>query len=259
GNNDGTADRLQAQIVSLPDAVNGDYLTLEIDTPDCIPGNVRVETEESLPEQDSGYLFPQGLLGFEPGCAEADVRVHYHGISALSDNAYRAYEAPAAEDAVVWYGLPEAGIEAMSRDERIVVTARFTLKEEKTDGSGKIVHAGGLALNAGIVSLSAPAAVLENEGPVFVTVTRSGSAGAVSVGYAAAEDGANLETSAVANVDFTPADGVFSWTDGDKTEQTFVVEILDNDVADGNKTLMLSIDDDIAGEGADPGTVTVFL
>ncbi|MCP4701393.1 MAG: VWA domain-containing protein [Gammaproteobacteria bacterium] len=53
GNSDGTADRLQAQIVSLPDAAdNGDYLTLEIDTPDCIPGNVRVETEEVLPEQD---------------------------------------------------------------------------------------------------------------------------------------------------------------------------------------------------------------
>lgn len=63
-NRDGIPDRLQPNIVSLPNASNGEFLTL-LAPPGQILSGVHAVDPSTLPDPPSGLGFPFGLVGFE--------------------------------------------------------------------------------------------------------------------------------------------------------------------------------------------------
>ena len=72
----------------------------------------------------------------------------------------------------------------------------------------------------------------ENTGTVTITVTRTGgSDGAVSVGYATSDG------SATAGSDYITTNGTVNWADGDGTDKTFTVSIIDDSEVEGDETV----------------------
>jgi hypothetical protein len=75
----------------------------------------------------------------------------------------------------------------------------------------------------------------EAGGTATITVTRSGKAsGAVSIDYATSDGTATTG-------DYTPASGTLSWPDGDATDKTFAVTILDDAALEGPETVSLAL------------------
>ncbi len=90
-------------------------------------------------------------------------------------------------------------------------------------------------------ALTAP----ENGGPLTVSVNRvGGSAGAVSIDYAAASG------SATAGLDFTAVTGTLNWAAGDSAAKTFVVPILNDALIDPNETIALTLTNPTGGATA---------
>lgn len=84
--------------------------------------------------------------------------------------------------------------------------------------------------------------VEENALTVTITVTRTGgSDGAVTVDYAAV-DGTALD-----GADYNATSGTLSWIDGDSTDRTFEVEILDDDLDEDDETVALSLSSPTGG------------
>jgi hypothetical protein len=83
--------------------------------------------------------------------------------------------------------------------------------------------------------------VPEESGVAVVSVRRhQGSTGAVGVSWEAAPGTAT-------DADFVPATGVLEWADGDASEKTFEVELLDDDESEGLETVLLSLSDPTGG------------
>ncbi|ODB94043.1 hypothetical protein A3194_05095 [Candidatus Thiodiazotropha endoloripes] len=79
GNNDGTADSLQSNVSSLPDATGSGYLTLEVGGGCATAQAVAAVAIGSMPTADPfGYLYPYGLLELTLPCETADITVYYH-------------------------------------------------------------------------------------------------------------------------------------------------------------------------------------
>ncbi|MBV8881948.1 MAG: hypothetical protein JO332_18470, partial [Planctomycetaceae bacterium] len=73
-------------------------------------------------------------------------------------------------------------------------------------------------------------------GTVTVSITRvAGSAGIVGCTYT------TVNGTAVAGVDYTAASGTLSWTNGDAAAKSVVITILNDGVANGNKTFYLQL------------------
>jgi hypothetical protein len=84
---------------------------------------------------------------------------------------------------------------------------------------------------------SAAYTVGENAGKATVTAKRTGgNFGTVTTQYATVVGG-----TATAGTDFTSTSGVLSWGDGDSSDKTFTVPIIDNSVNAPNKTINLSL------------------
>ena len=100
----------------------------------------------------------------------------------------------------------------------------------------------------GQVQFSAAAySVKENAGTATITVTRSGgSASAVTVSYATGDG------SAIAGTDYTATSGTLTF-DAGVMSRTFTVPIADNPIADGNRSLSLTLS--TPGGGAKLGTL----
>ena len=78
--------------------------------------------------------------------------------------------------------------------------------------------------------------VAENIGTATITATRSGGAsGAVSVHYATSNG------TATASSDYSASAGTLTWADGDVSDKTFTIDILDDLIAEGNETVNLTI------------------
>jgi Leucine-rich repeat (LRR) protein len=102
---------------------------------------------------------------------------------------------------------------------------------------------------------SATYSVDEDAGQVTITVTRvDGSQGAVSVDYATSDD------TATAGSDYTESTGTLSWSDGDTSDKTFTVVILDDDTYEGDETVNLTLSN-VAGDATigDPGTAALII
>jgi plastocyanin len=107
--------------------------------------------------------------------------------------------------------------------------------------------------NPGSLSFSRSAySVPENGGHATITVQRSGgTAGAVTVHYATSDG------SGMAGTHYTATSGTLGWNDGDATDQTFDVPVLDDGVADGSHTVNLALSSPTGG--ATLGTAVAVL
>jgi hypothetical protein len=161
GNNDGTADSLQTNVTSLPDANGGGYLTLEV-TGGCASAQaVAAVTVASMPVSDPlGYLYPYGLLEFTLPCETADITVYYHvpGITSLVSSDYRKYgPVPPGGASASWYTLPSVVYGSANVGGATVLTASFSLADnvlgDDTGDDGTIVDQGGPGFPPGAHSI----------------------------------------------------------------------------------------------------------
>lgn len=84
--------------------------------------------------------------------------------------------------------------------------------------------------------------VIEEGGMAVITVERSrGEDGAVSIDYATADG------TAVDGADYSGVSGTLSWDDGDGSDRTFTVPILDDAEAEGVETVQLSLSNPTGG------------
>jgi Leucine-rich repeat (LRR) protein len=97
--------------------------------------------------------------------------------------------------------------------------------------------------------------VNENGGSVKITVTRvDGSDGAVSVDFATAND------TAKAGKDYIETEGTLNWDDGETDDQTFTVDIINDDNPEDNETFNLSLKKATGGATiGDPDTAVVTI
>lgn len=94
--------------------------------------------------------------------------------------------------------------------------------------------------------------VSENGGAATITVDRvGGSNGAVSVSYATSNG------TATAGADYTTASGTLNWADGDTASKTFTVPILDDNLAEGDETVNVTLTSPT--NGATLGTAAAVL
>jgi len=149
GNGDGIPDSKQTTVASLPAASGEGYLTVEISGCDQIE-EVGTYTYGSMGADDTGFIYPFGLVGFEIPCPSATVRVYYHGIASLEGYTYRKYgPTPGDWGISVWYTMPGLTFGTKLIGETIVPYVEFTLTEsalgDDTFGS-PIIDQGGIAL-----------------------------------------------------------------------------------------------------------------
>ncbi|MEN8219058.1 MAG: Calx-beta domain-containing protein [Pseudomonadota bacterium] len=99
---------------------------------------------------------------------------------------------------------------------------------------------------------SANYSVNENGGSVTITVNRvGGSSGPISVNYTSSDG------TATAGSDYTQTIGTLNWNDGDSSEKTFTVPIIDDGNSEGPETFTLSLSDPVSGGNLDNATVTI--
>ncbi|MEN8219750.1 MAG: Calx-beta domain-containing protein, partial [Pseudomonadota bacterium] len=96
--------------------------------------------------------------------------------------------------------------------------------------------------------------VNENGGTVTITVTRvGGSEGAVCVDYASSYD------TATAGEDYVESSGTLCWSDGDDSDKTFTVDIIDDAICEGDETFILSLSNPTGGAIGNPDTAVVTI
>ena len=107
----------------------------------------------------------------------------------------------------------------------------------------------------GTLSLSAASlSVAENAGSATLTVRRTiGSTGAVSVDYATSDG------TAIAGTDYTAASGTLTWSDGELSDKTITVPVLDNAVYGGNKTFTVTLSNATSALLGSPNATTVTI
>jgi Leucine-rich repeat (LRR) protein len=94
--------------------------------------------------------------------------------------------------------------------------------------------------------------VAENAGTVTLTVRRGGETnGTLEVDYATT-DGTALE-----GIDYVGATGRLTWADGDSSEKTLTITLIDNTASEDNKTFTVTLSDPTSG--ADLETATVII
>ncbi|MDQ3907561.1 MAG: carboxypeptidase regulatory-like domain-containing protein, partial [Acidobacteriota bacterium] len=164
---------------------------------------------------------------------------------------------------------PDPNVTVQDDDGGGGTNARITLTLAKSgtytilaDSYGTGVTPGGtgpytLALSSpGILQLSSAAySVGEGDGSVTLTVTRTnGSNGAASVGYATSDG------TATAGSDYTAASGTLNFADG-QTQQTFSVQITDDQIFEPNETFGVALSNPAGGAALGPpssATVTII-
>jgi len=151
GNGDGIQDSSQANVTSLLNAVDGNYLTLQALPSDCVLANVQSKAEDTLPIPDDNADYPYGLVEFEAACETANITVFYHGSEELN-GAYRKYgpTPPYNNSLSEWYSLPNATFGFVKVGDKYLMRASFTLKDgelgDDTGVDGIIYDIGGLIL-----------------------------------------------------------------------------------------------------------------
>jgi Leucine-rich repeat (LRR) protein len=95
--------------------------------------------------------------------------------------------------------------------------------------------------------------VVENAGTVSLTVQRKGDTnGTLEIDYATIEGGAGQ------GQDYIGATGTLNWADGDATDKTFTIAIIDNDRFDASKAFTVTLTDPVSGENLDNATVIII-
>ncbi|WP_353569810.1 M6 family metalloprotease domain-containing protein [Candidatus Albibeggiatoa sp. nov. BB20] len=170
-NDDGTPDRDQINIISMPNPVDGTYITLEVSPDTCAVQNVRLLHEDSQvgsgifynsSRTDFSYDYPQGLISFEIPCETADVILYYHGSSDISEREFRKHgpETPGGAIGNPWTLVPsnDPNFASSNINGETVATVTFTLNDnqrgDSTGDDGNIVDPGGAATSAFLFSMN---------------------------------------------------------------------------------------------------------
>ncbi len=96
--------------------------------------------------------------------------------------------------------------------------------------------------------------VSEAAGSVTILVDRTGSSsGAVSVGYATGGG------TAVPGTNYVSTSGTLSWAAGDHSAKSFLVQVLDDHVADGTHTVILTLSNPTGGAKLNPAVATLSI
>jgi hypothetical protein len=151
GNGDGILDNEQIYVITIPDAVTGDLLTLESHI-GCPIKAASAHTEEEQDSLDATYNFPQGIIYYELQCSQVTVTIYFHGIPKLrSRPSYQKYgpTIPGDLSTLRWYTLPNVTFGNAIIHGQPAITASFTLVDgelgDYTGIDGKIVDPGGVA------------------------------------------------------------------------------------------------------------------
>ncbi|MEK8017249.1 MAG: pilin [Candidatus Parabeggiatoa sp.] len=175
GNGDGIPDSEQANVTSIPNAVDGNYLTLQAEPATCKLANVQTTVENELPTPDNNADYPYGLIEFEAACNEANITVFYHGSEELN-GAYRKYgpTPPYTNGLSEWYSLPNVTLGFVKIGDKNLLKVSFTLKDgelgDDTKVDGKIIDIGGLTLEA-VENYTASGTIRDKEGNPLSDVT----------------------------------------------------------------------------------------
>jgi len=152
GNVDGIKDTQQANVVSLPDSVDGEYITLEVDET-CSMDDVYTNTAEEQSDYDPNYQFPQGMMYFEIGCTETDVTVYFHALPRAQNPILQKYGPTTPGDLTTlgWFDIPNVTYGTVTIDGKSVVTATYHLIDgelgDNTGVDGRIIDPMGLAFS----------------------------------------------------------------------------------------------------------------
>lgn len=99
----------------------------------------------------------------------------------------------------------------------------------------------------------------EEAGAALITIRRArGTAGAISVAYRAEAFSAN-PGNATAGTDFVPVAGTLHWADGDGSDRTFTVPLIDDLSAEGAELIRLGLSQPTGGATLDPRTRSASL
>lgn len=96
----------------------------------------------------------------------------------------------------------------------------------------------------------------ESAGAAVLTVNRvGGTQGGVSVAYATTAAG-----TAASGVHYTPVSGVLSWADGESAAKFIAIPLANNNLVDGNRTVVVALSAPTGGAGLDnAGTATLTI
>ncbi|MDM8565855.1 choice-of-anchor U domain-containing protein [Candidatus Halobeggiatoa sp. HSG11] len=224
GNGDGIQDNEQPYVITIPDVVTGEYLTLATD-------NCPIQMASSHANiENTEYSFPQGIFYYELQCTEANVTIYFHAINQLKNNlVYQKYgpTTPGDLSTKAWYTLPNVTFAETKIYGQSVVTANFTLRDgelgDDTGVDGKIVDPGGVAYNndvGNVISfISKNFTISRKAGQAIITVNRNGLIGGFVVDYSIVGD------TAIVGQDFQTVSGSLVWTDNERGDKTFTIPI----------------------------------
>jgi CSLREA domain-containing protein len=147
GNGDGTPDRQQASVASVPAGAGAGYRTLVVSGSCADARSVRSFAEAGL-ALDPGFNYPFGLVGFTLPCPSANVAILYHGVATLSGFVYRKYgPTPPGAPGSTWYSLGGASFDTTTVGGQAVARSSFSLTDggpgDATGADGQIVDPGG--------------------------------------------------------------------------------------------------------------------
>jgi surface antigen len=245
GNGDGLKDSQQSHVVSLPDLVAGDYLTLEVE-PTCSIVDVYTDKPENQAQYNEAQEFPQGIIYFELDCAETDATIYFHALQDAINPMIQKYGTitPGDINTLGWFTVPDATFETKMIGGQTVVAGTYHLIDgELGDNSGvdgRIIDPAGLTFNTdsmnNMISLIADEISASTQlGYVNIPVNRLvGNEGAISVDYT------TQNGSAIAGQDYQATSGTLNWADGDKTSKIITINLLGGATAGNTLSLTFS-------------------
>ncbi|MDM8560474.1 choice-of-anchor U domain-containing protein, partial [Candidatus Parabeggiatoa sp. HSG14] len=258
GNGDGILDSQQANVITIPDAITGKYITLAVNS-DCRIDSTRAETSNTQAISHKGYRFPQGLMYYKLYCQQAHITLYFHGIHQAKHFTKYGPKIPGDLKTVAWYTLPNVSFGTANINGQSVATAQFTLKDgelgDDTSVDGYIVDPGGLSFNddvGNVVSfISKSYSASRKAGLATITIHRNGLVGSFSVDYS------TIGNTAITGQDFQPVSGSLSWVEGERGDKTFTIPLSEN--ATIGSSLQLNLSNLTIAEDAVLGIDTALL
>ncbi|BAP57350.1 hypothetical protein THII_3053 [Thioploca ingrica] len=239
GNNDGTPDSQQNNVVSLL-TPEGKYITIE-ERNGCTINEIKLN-QDSLPK-DGAYYSPALIDYVLSACPEADIKVYYHDVSDLGDQPLRQYAAttPGDPNTMQWQDQADVTRGTVVINGKPVAFETFKLKDGKlgdnTGEDGQILHTSGRVIEPGKIQLSSTNYTVDEFGhAATVTVRRTGSCdGTVTVDYT------TQTVTATTNTDYTPISGKITWADGDCSDKVISIPIIDDKNQESNETVAIKL------------------
>ncbi|MCK5525389.1 MAG: fibronectin type III domain-containing protein, partial [Thiomargarita sp.] len=149
GNGDGFQDVDQPHVVSIPDSVSGEYITITVDEGVNLT-EIYTDLAENQDIFDDSIDFPQGVVYFEIEGSETDITIYYHGLEYIYNPSFQKFgpTTPGDISTIGWYTMPNVTFGTATIGGNTVVTAQYHLKDgelgDNTGVDGRIVDPGGI-------------------------------------------------------------------------------------------------------------------